>query len=88
VRRLLFEQCAAVFRSVLVNVRSDQLEDPTPCLPINVAQLGEKGIGHQNWVLAALQGREGGPVYPGASLSGGNVTDAARPATARGRRYT
>jgi hypothetical protein len=60
----LFEKTAAVFRSVLVDVRADQLKLPTPCAPLNVAQLVEKAIGHQDWLLAALQGVQAPPEYP------------------------
>jgi uncharacterized protein (TIGR03086 family) len=60
----LFENAAAVFRSVLVEVRADQLRLPTPCAPLDVAQVVEKAIGHQDWLLAALQGVQGPPEDP------------------------
>ena len=51
----LFEAAAAaVFRSVLTRVSEDQLGDPTPCEPLNVAELISKAIGHQDWVTGAL----------------------------------
>jgi uncharacterized protein (TIGR03086 family) len=50
---------AAVFRGVLGGVHEDQLTDPTPCEPFDVAQLVDKAIGHQDWVRAAL--RDGEP---------------------------
>ena len=60
----LLEKAAAVFRSVLVDVRADQLKLPTPCAPLNVAQLVEKAIGHQDWLRRALQGQQVPPEYP------------------------
>lgn len=59
----LFEEAAAVFRSVLVEVRADQLNLPTPCAPLNVAELVEKAIGHQDWLRGALQGLQAPPKY-------------------------
>src|SRR5579871_923358 len=60
----LFERSAATFRAVLVGVHADQLDNPTPCVPLNVARLIEKAIGHQNWVRGALQGLQAAPDYP------------------------
>lgn len=59
----LFEEAAAVFRSVLVEVRADQLDLPTPCAPLSVAELVEKAIGHQDWLRGALQGLQAPPEY-------------------------
>ena len=50
----LFAQAAAAFRSVLKRVSEDQLGDPTPCEPLNVAELISRAIGHQDWVKGAL----------------------------------
>src|SRR5262249_32267329 len=60
----LFEQSAAAFRGVLVQVRDEQLEGPTPCVPLTVAQLVEKAIGHTDWVRAALHGDRREAEYP------------------------
>lgn len=60
----LFEQAAAVFRSVLTRVSEDQLGDPTPCEPLTVAELISKAIGHQDWVRGALAGLRASPQYP------------------------
>ena len=52
-------EVAGVFRSALAGVRPEQLHDPTPCEPFDVAQLVDKAIGHQDWVRVAL--RDGHP---------------------------
>ena len=59
-----FEQAAATFRAVLLELRPEQLSDPTPCLPLDVAQLVTKAIGHQDWVRSALAGVEVSREYP------------------------
>ena len=59
-----FEQAAAAFRAVLLDVRPEQLHEPTPCLPLDVEQLVTKAIGHQDWVRNALAGVETSRDYP------------------------
>jgi uncharacterized protein (TIGR03086 family) len=65
----LFEGSAATFRSVLVMVRLDQLDLPTPCEPLDVGQLIEKAIGHQDWVRGAIHGLAAAPQYPAIEAS-------------------
>ena len=60
----LYATCASAFRSVLIEVRPEQLDNPTPCHPLNVAQLVEKAVGHRDWVRGALHGDSGAPEYP------------------------
>ncbi len=60
----LFEQAAATFRSVLSEVRPEQHHRPTPCAPLDVAELVVKAIGHQDWVKRAIQGESAAPSYP------------------------
>lgn len=64
----LFKRSAATFRSVLVTVRLDQLDLLTPCEPLNVGQLVEKAIGHQDWVRGAIHGLDATPHYPSIEL--------------------
>ena len=59
-----FEEAAATFRAVLLGVRPDQLHEPTPCEPLDVAQLVARAIGHQNWVRSAIAGIESSRDYP------------------------
>ena len=62
--RTLFERSAATFRAVLVEVRPEHHQLPTPCEPLIVAELVVKAIGHQNWTRRAIDGESGPPVYP------------------------
>ena len=62
--RGLFERAAATFRSVLLDVRPHQLHLPTPCRPLDVAQLVSTAIGHQNWTRAAIAGTSAPRAYP------------------------
>lgn len=62
--RALFERSAATFRAVLVEVRPEHHQLPTPCEPLNVAELVVKAIGHQNWTRRAIIGETGPPAYP------------------------
>lgn len=62
--RTLFERSAATFRAVLVEVRPEHHQLPTPCEPLNVAELVVKAIGHQNWTRRAINGESGPPTYP------------------------
>jgi uncharacterized protein (TIGR03086 family) len=62
--RTLFERSEATFRAVLVGVRPEHHEIPTPCEPLNVAELVVKAIGHQNWTRQAINGETGPPTYP------------------------
>jgi uncharacterized protein (TIGR03086 family) len=64
VSTLSFERSAATFRAVLLEVRPEQLHEPTPCLPLDVEQLVVKAIGHQAWVRHALAGIETSRDYP------------------------
>lgn len=59
-----FELSAATFRAVLLEMRLEQLHEPTPCLPLDVEQLVIKAIGHQEWVRNALAGVETSRDYP------------------------
>lgn len=49
---------------MLIEVRPEQLDNPTPCHPLNVAQLVEKAVGHQDWARGALHGDSGAAEYP------------------------
>jgi uncharacterized protein (TIGR03086 family) len=60
----LFTDSAAAFRSVLADVHGDQLDRPTPCEPLSVAQLIERAIGHTDWVRDALHGGVNAAHYP------------------------
>ena len=62
--RTLFERSAATFRAVLVEVRPEHHQFPTPCEPLDVAELVVKAIGHQNWTRRAINGESGPPTYP------------------------
>lgn len=62
--RTLFERSAATFRAVLVEVRPEHHQLPTPCEPLDVAELVVKAIGHQNWTRRAINGESGPPTYP------------------------
>ena len=62
--RALFDRSAATFRAVLVEVRPEHHQLPTPCEPLNVAELVVKAIGHQNWTRRAINGETGPPTYP------------------------
>jgi uncharacterized protein (TIGR03086 family) len=60
----LFERSAATFRGVLVEVQPEHHRLPTPCEPLDVAELVVKAIGHQNWTRRAIDGETGPPTYP------------------------
>ena len=60
----VFEQAAAAFRGVLVEIRPEHHHLATPCEPLNVAELVVKAIGHQNWTRRAIDGESGPPTYP------------------------
>lgn len=60
----LFERAAATYRSVLDAVGTDHHQLPTPCAPLNVAELAARVIGHQNWVRDAIHGDADPPAYP------------------------
>lgn len=60
----LFERSTATFRAVLIEVRPEHHQLATPCEPLNVAELVEKAIGHQNWTRRAINGESGPPTYP------------------------
>jgi uncharacterized protein (TIGR03086 family) len=62
--RALFDRSAATFRAVLAEVRPEHHQLPTPCEPLNVAELVVKTIGHQNWTRRAITGEAGPPTYP------------------------
>jgi uncharacterized protein (TIGR03086 family) len=62
--RALFERSAATFRAVLVEIRPEHHRLPTPCEPLEVAELVVKAIGHQNWTRRAINGETGPPTYP------------------------
>jgi uncharacterized protein (TIGR03086 family) len=62
--RSLFERSAATFRAVLVEVRPQHHRLPTPCEPLNVAELVVRAIGHQNWTRRAIDGESEPPIYP------------------------
>ena len=62
--RALFDRSAATFRAVLAEVRPEHHQLPTPCEPLNVAELVVKAIGHQNWTRRAINGETGPPTYP------------------------
>ena len=59
------EQAIAATRSVVANVRPDQLDDPTPCESWKVRDLINHTIGSQVFFVGALGGTapEGGPDY-------------------------
>ena len=59
------DQAIAATRSVIVNVRPDQLDDPTPCESWKVRDLINHTIGSQVFFVGALGGTppEGGPDY-------------------------
>lgn len=52
---------------LLANVRSDQLDDATPCAKWNVGQLIDHIIGSQYWATAGIQGNEMSGTGEGAS---------------------
>ena len=60
----LFERCAWTFREVLVGVRDEQLDAPTPCAPLRVRELVPRAVGHQTWVRRRIAGRSDAPDYP------------------------
>lgn len=60
----LFERSAATFRDVLQGVRPGHHHLPTPCEPLDVAELVVKAIGHQDWTRSAIEGLSGPPTYP------------------------
>jgi len=60
----LFERAAATFGSVLDQVHPEQHHLPTPCDPLDVAELVAKAVGHQDWVRHAIHGDSTPPAYP------------------------
>jgi uncharacterized protein (TIGR03086 family) len=81
----IFERAAAAFRETLVRVRPNQLGNPTPCEPLDVAHLIEKAIGHQDWVRGALEGQQVPAEYPSIDPAD-YLTELDRSTTAFGRK--